>query len=298
MGRRGLLRASALLPLPWSARTLQAKSRLAAVATFSILRDLTAHIAGDAAHVNVLVGANGDTHSYQPKLSDGSLVAQAALLVSNGLGFEEWLPRILSTVSFAGGHVVASQGIVPLRRSGAAAGIVDPHAWNDVANARRYARNIAIGLKTIDPGNAVAYRERARGLDAKLAALDAWVRAEIARVPVTRRRVITTHDAFGYFARAYGVEFLSVRGVNPTRDPDAREVAALITLARREKIKALFVENLGSTQFMRQIAQETGCMIGGELYPDALSGPEGPAASYEALMRHNVTTLVTGMLKN
>ncbi len=271
------------------------------VATFSILRDLVSSVAGAGARAAALVGPGGDTHSYQSKLSDGALVAKAALLISNGLGFEEWLPAVLRAVQFGGRHVVASDGITPLMRRpspGAPATIADPHCWHDVANARRYAANIAAGLQSVDSDDATTCGSRAKAFDERLAVLDGWVREQIATVPPAKRRVITNHDAFGYFARAYGVEFLSVEGINPQHDPAAGEMAELIALARRDKIRALFIENSGSTAFVRQLAQDTGGFVGEMLYPDSLSAPDGPAANYEALMRHNVSALVAGMLRN
>lgn len=301
LGRRSLLGAACLPAIPAASRTLLARSRIELVATFSILRDLAATIAGEEAEVAALVGNDGDTHSYQSKPADVQCVTRATLLVSNGLGFEPWLPRILGAARFAGRHVVASDGIVPLMfaaHAGAADRVTDPHCWHDVANTRRYVANIASGLAAVDAANASVYRERANTFDRRLATLDAWVREQIARVPRDKRRVITGHDAFGYFAKAYGVEFLGVRGVNPEHEPSAQEIAALITLVRKQRIKALFFENLGSPALIEQIARDSGGVVGRELYPDALSSSAGPASSYEALMRHNVSALVAGMLGN
>jgi zinc/manganese transport system substrate-binding protein len=301
IGRRALVGAGVLASLPWRARCVLAHGRGETVATFSILQDLTATIAGEGMSVRALVGANADAHSYQSRLSDGQVVEQAALLVSNGLGFEEWLPRLLSAVHFSGRHVVASAGIAPLMRAprpGAEATVADPHCWHDVANARRYVVNIAAGLEAVAPANAAAHRARAAAFDGRLAALDGWIRDQIARVPSDKRKVIISHDAFGYFARAYGVEFLAVRGINPERDPAARDIADLITLARRERIKALFVENLGNSVFVSQIARDLDGYVGEKLFADSLSSPDGPVPTYEALMRHNVSALVAGMLRN
>jgi zinc/manganese transport system substrate-binding protein len=293
--------AGVLASLPWRARSVLARGRGTIVATFSILQDLTANVADERMNVSALVGANADAHSYQSRLSDGQVVEQAALLVSNGLGFEEWLPRLLGAVHFTGRHVVASDGIAPLMRAprpGAAATVADPHCWQDVANARRYVVNIAAGLEAVDPANAAAHRARAASFDARLASLDGWIRGQIAQVPAQKRRVIISHDAFGYFARAYGIEFLAVRGINPERDPAARDIADLIVLARRERIKALFVENLGNSVFIKQVARDLDGYVGETLFVDSLSAPDGPVPTYEALMRHNVSALVAGMLTN
>jgi zinc/manganese transport system substrate-binding protein len=301
LGRRRLLGTACLPLLTMGGRAARALSRPEVVATFSVLRDLAATIAGGEADVAALVGNDGDTHSYQSRPVDVQRLSRASLLVSNGLGFEQWLPRILGAGHFAGRQVVASEGVVPLVHAtspGAADRMLDPHCWHDVANARRYVANITAGLEAVDAANTPAYRDRAGAVDARLAALDAWVRAEIARVPPDKRRVITGHDAFGYFAHAYGVEFLAVRGMNAEQEPSARDVAALITLVRKQKTRALFFENLGSPVLIEQIARDSGGVVGPALYPDALSPPSGPAATYEAMMRHNVSALVAGMLQN
>ncbi len=287
--------------IPGGSRASLAHGPLEVVVTFSILRDLTATIAAGVAEVTSLVGDDGDTHSYQSKPADVQCVSRAKLLISNGMGFERWLPRLLGAAQFSGRHVSASEGIAPhifATGLGAAGQIPDPHCWHDVANARRYVANIALGLEAVDAANASGHRERAQLFDRRLAALDVWVRQQIGQVPRNKRRVITNHDAFGYFGRAYDVEFLAVRGMNPEHEPSAREIAALITLVRKQKIKALFFENLGSPALVEQIARDSGGMVGQELYPDALSSPAGPAASYEALMRHNVSALVAGMREN
>lgn len=245
-----------------------------------------------------MVGRNADAHSYQPTPLDARRLAQSDLLVSNGLEFEPWLARLAAAAPFKGRHVMAADGIAPIKRTTGGAGALDPHCWQDVGLARRYVANIAEGLAQVDVANAVIYRERATEVDRRLGALDAWVRTEIGRVPPDRRRVITNHDAFGYFARAYGVEFLAARGINPDRDPTPQEIAHLIRLVRSHKVNALFIENLGNRAFIDQIAQEAGGVVGPPLYSDALSPAEGPAPTYEALVRHNVTALVGGMLRN
>ena len=277
----------------------QARQRTA-VATFSILQDLLHSICRDHWTVHGLVGRDGDIHAYHPTPRDAGQLAQAELLVSNGLGLEMWLARLSAAAGFKGLRVVASDGTKPLVRAGAggAPAMVDPHCWQDVALVRRYVSNIAKGLVALDAVNADFYRERASELDHQFAALDVWIRDEIARVPPHKRRVITSHDAFGYFAQAYGVEFLSARGINPDRDPTPDEIARLIAVVRSHKVNALFIENLGNRAFIDQIARDAGGFVGESLYADSLSRLDGPAATYEALMRHNVTALVRGMLRN
>ena len=171
----------------------------------------------------------------------------------------------------------------------------DPHCWQDVSCARRYVANIAAGLAAADPANAALYRARAAAYDTRLAALDGWIRREIATVPEDRRKAITGHNAFHYFARAYGVQFESPRGYNTDSEPSARDLAALIRQVREHKIKALFIENMTNPVLVDEIARDAGATVGPRLYSDALSKPGGPAATYEAMMHHNVEALVAGM---
>jgi len=299
-GRRTLLAtatAAALSTLP--PRRARAEAQPQFVATFSILADLMHEVTGTRAKVAMLVGPDADTHSYQGKPHDAEVVARAPLLVSNGLGFEAWLPRLAAAGKFAGRHVVASDGITPLLwPPNGPGGVPDPHCWQDVGNVRRYVANILSGLIEVDVANSDFYRDRVASYDERLAELDTWIRSKIARVPTGKRRVITDHAAFGYFAHAYGVEFLNARGIGSENAPAAREMAALISLVRTHKTRALFVETLTDPRMIEQVARDSGGFVGDTLYGDALSPPEGPAASYEALMRHNVGALVTGMEKN
>ena len=265
-----------------------ADTRLKVVATFSILGDLTAEVGGEQIDLAMLVGPDTDAHAYQPKPADARALAAAKALVRNGLGFEGWIDRLAETASFKGRQIMASAGV-----QGS-----DPHCWQDVACARRYVANIVTGLAESDPANAAPYRARAAAYDGRLAALDAWIRSEIGRVPADRRKAITSHDSFGYFASAYGVTFHAARGLTTESEPSARAVAQLIRQVREQKIKALFLENMTNPMLVNQIARDSGATIGPPLYTDALSKAGGPAASYEAMMRYNVAALVAGMLKN
>ena len=164
---------------------------------------------------------------------------------------------------------------------------------------RRYVGNIVEGLAAADAANAAFYRERGQAYDKRLA--DARPMDQGARSPRCRRpsgAPSPRHDSFRYFTAAYGVQFFAPRGFTTESEPSAKDVAALIRLVREQKIKALFVENMTNPGLVDQIARESGAVVGPRLYSDALSGPSGPAPTYEAMMRHNVTALVAGMLKN
>ena len=303
MLRRAFLLTPALFAVSLPA---SAQAPIKAVATFSILGDLLAEVAGDKVELSVVVGPDIDAHAYQPRPTDARALAEAKVLVSNGLGFEGWIDRLAKAAPFKGKAIVATAGVATLK-AGADHGHShghshgqgpDPHCWQDVQRVRTYVANIAKGLAEADPPNAASYRERAQAFDRRLVDLDAWVKAEIARVPADKRRAITGHDSFRYFSSAYGVKFQSPRGYNTSSEPSARDVAALIREVREHRIKALFVENMTNPGLIDQIARESGAVVGPRLYTDALSGPDGPAPTYEKMMRHNVTALVAGMLKN
>jgi zinc/manganese transport system substrate-binding protein len=266
-----------------------ADTSLKAVATFSILGDFVREVGGETVEVVTLVGPDADAHTYQPRPIDARTLAGAQLLVSNGLGFEGWIDRLAEAAGFKGRRIVASAGAAPN---------ADPHCWQDVSCARRYVANIADGLAAADAANAPAYRARARQYDQRLAALDAWIRREIASVPVDRRQAITGHASFRYFARAYAVRFDAPRGYSTDSEPTARDVANLIRQVREQKTKALFIENMTNPALVSEIARDSGAVVGPRLYSDALSKPGGPAPNYEAMMRHNVSALVAGMQKN
>lgn len=266
-----------------------ADTRLKAVATFSILGDFVREVGGETVDVVTLVGPDADAHTYQPKPTDARILSKAQVLVSNGLGFEGWIDRLAEAAGFKGRRIVASAG---------ASTDPDPHCWQDVACARRYVANIANGLAAADAANAAAYRARAEHYDQRLAALDAWIRREIGSVPAERRRAITGHSSFRYFARAYSVRFDAPRGYNTHSEPTARDVANLIRQVREQKTKALFIENMTNPALVAEIARDSGAVVGPPLYSDALSKSDGPAPTYEAMMRHNVAALVEGMKKN
>ncbi len=265
--------------------------RLKVVATFSILGDLTARVGGGAIDLTVLVGPDGDAHTYEPTPDDQRAVAAAAVLIANGLGFEPWLGRLEEAAGFQGVAVAATAGIVPLTAPGQA--YPDPHAFQDLANGAVYVANILQALTAADPAHAAQYRENARRFTGEILDLHREIAGEIAAVPPANRRILTSHDAFQYFARAYGIQFLAIQGVNTESEPSAADLGRLSDQVKRLGVKAIFLENMSNPALARTISGETGVPVGGELYADALSGPDGPAADYLALFRSNVATLLT-----
>lgn len=299
--RRRSLLGAALAPVAFPFARAAAQTGPRAIATFSILRDLVQSIAGGGWQVDSLIGPDGDAHVYRATPADAIRLQRAGLLVSNGLGFETWLPRAAAAAPFQGRHVVASAGIDPLMRAAsghAKSRTPDPHCWHDVTLARRYATNIAQALIEVDPAGQSDYRRRVRELDDALGTLDTWVREQVTRVPPPKRRVVCSHDAFGYFARAYGVEVITLQGGDHDHAPSARELARLATRVRDQQVKALFYVKHHNRAVIDQLARETGGTVAGALYSDTLSTANGPAASYEAMIRYNVGVLAAGMLSN
>jgi zinc/manganese transport system substrate-binding protein len=288
---------------PALAAPQSAEKKIKAVATISILDDLVRNVGGDRVDVATLVGPNGDAHVFSPTPTDAKTVASAAIVIVNGLGLEGWMTRLIQASGGKAPTIVATKGITPRRMSNqnpadegnAARRKIDPHAWQSVANAKIYVANIRDGLDAVDPAGKAAYDENAAAYLAKLDTLDAEVRAAIARIPPARRRVITTHDAFGYFGDAYGIDFVAPEGVSTEAEPSARDVANIIAQIRKENIPAVFLENVANPRLMDQIARETGATIGGTLYSDALSPPGGAAPTYIDMIRHNVQALTKAL---
>ncbi len=271
---------------------------LPVVASFSILGDMVRQIGGEDVAVTVLVGPDSDSHVYEPSPSDTRRVAAARLFVVNGLGLEGWIPRLVDSAGFKGKVVTATDGVTPLQLAEAGKTAPDPHAWQDLADGRIYVRNIAAALEAADPEHAAAYAQRAVTYDAELAVLNDWVKAQIGSVPPERRKIVTTHDAFQYFGRAYGVAFEAPVGMNEDSEPDARAVAGLIRQIRQEHIRALFIENMTDPRLLDQLARETGTKPAGALLADALSKPGEGGETYAALFRRNVPAMVAAMMGN
>jgi zinc/manganese transport system substrate-binding protein len=275
--------------LPFS--VAHAQEPLNVVASFSIIGDFVRNVGGDRISVTTLVGPNGDVHVYTPAPADARKIADAKLLVVNGLGLEGWLPRLVQSSGSRAVIVTATDGIQPLRIDQAA----DPHAWQSVVDARIYVANIRDALVTADPADAAAFRANAAGYLAKLDALDREVRSSVAQIPPERRKVISTHNAFGYFAAAYGIEFIAPLGVSTESEASARDLAGIITQIRTQKIPAVFLENISDVRLIRRISAETGARVGGTLFSDSLSDEKGDAPTYIELVRHNIKALTSAL---
>ena len=280
--------------------SLAAEAPLRVVVSFSILEDIVGEVGGSDVTVTSMIGRDANEHIFEPSPDQVRLLTHAQLFVVNGLGLEGWLTRLIQSARYRGPVVVATEGIVPITttEAGETAPSPDPHAWQDPRNAVVYAENIVRALAGTDPGHAAAYQLRLGHYRAELEVLDQRLREKLGGIPTEKRRVITTHDAFAYYGRAYGITFLAPEGLTTESEPSAKTVAALIRQIRREGIKALFLENISDPRLMQEISRETGASLGPPLYSDALSAAEGTAPTYIRMIEYNTAALKEGMLKN
>jgi zinc/manganese transport system substrate-binding protein len=302
MPRRFLLASATALTLLGSQAF--AADKLPVTASFSILGDLVRVVGGDRVAVTTLVGPNEDAHVFEAKPTDAKTLLESKLVVTNGLGFEPWAAKLIKSAGYKGETVAATKGVKPRHmeeekgHAGYAHEETDPHAWQNPGNVVLYVRNIAAGLAKVDAAGAAIYQANAEAYVKELQALDGWTKEQIATIPADKRKVITSHDAFGYFAAQYGVKFLAPQGVNTEAEPSAKQVAQLIKQIQREKIRAVFVENMSAPKLIAQLSKDAGATLGASLYADALSTADQPGATYLKMMRHNVTQLVAGMKLN
>ncbi len=280
-----------LLCLPVS---LSAAEKARVVTTFSILADITREIGGDDIQLTNLVGADADAHVFEPAPAQVRAVLEADLVIANGLGFEPWLERLLANGEARGTRIDASKGVVPITVLEDDQRLVDPHAWQSLGNAEIYARNITQALVQLVPARAAAFEARRDAWLGRLGALRQSIAPRLMALPPERRRVLTSHDAFGYFAQEWRLQFLAAQGVSDAAEPSAAEVAGLIRQLRAEGVRAIFVENIRDARLVKQIAEEAGARVGGTLYSDALAA-EGPASTYLGMYRQNVERLLQAL---
>lgn len=266
-----------------------------AVASFTVIADMVQNVGGERVHVTSLIGPNGDPHVYEPTPADAQALKKADVAFVSGLHLEGWMDRLIKASGYKGEPVVLSTGIKTRSMEEDGQRITDPHAWNSAANAQIYVRNIVAALQKVDPQGANAYQANGERYSAQLKALDSYARAQIQNIPASQRKVLTSHDAFGYFGDAYGVTFLSPLGFSTESEASAADVGKLIRQIKAEHVSAYFFENSGDPRLVKQIADASGAKPGGELYVEALSPADGPAASYVQMFRYNVDAMVKAM---
>lgn len=282
--RRALLWLALALPLAAQAEPVKV------LTSFSILGDMTRQIGGEHIQLTTVVGPDSDAHTYETTPADGRNVQQADLIVENGLQFEPWLDRLIASTETHAKKVVASEGVLPRTLEEDGQTIPDPHAWNSLANARIYAANILRGLDQVDPAHAADYQRNHDAYVAKIDDLLKLAKQTFGSLPPGNRRIVTSHDAFGYLGQAYGIQFIAPQGISTEREATAADVAGLVRQVREQHIKAVFMENISDARLLKQVASESGARIGGTLYSDALTA-EGPASTYLGFYRANIETL-------
>lgn len=265
------------------------------VASFSVLGDIVKEVGGEHVKVKSLVGPDGDPHSFEPTPQDSQALSKADVVFVSGLGLEGWMDRLISASEYKGKVIVASQGITTRSMEEDGKTITDPHAWNSMQNGVIYANNVMNALIVADPQDADYFRQRGAAYVSQLQKLDKWAETRFAAVPVAKRKVLTSHDAFGYFGQRYGVSFMSPVGFSTESEASASDVAGLITQLKKEHIRNYFIENQTDPRLVKQIASATGAQPGGELYPEALTKKGGAAETYVAAFKHNVNAMLSSM---
>jgi len=288
---------AAVFALSSMAGLAQAKP-IEAVASFTVIADMVHNVGGDHVHVTSLIGPNGDPHAYEPTPNDAKALKGADLVFVSGLHLEGWLDRLIKASGYQGQPVVLSNGIKTRSMEEDGKQITDPHAWNSAANGVVYVRNIISALQKADPANASDYQAKGEQYIKQLEQLDAYARAQVQAIPADKRKVLTSHDAFGYFGDAYGVTFLSPLGFSTETEASAADVGALIRQIKQEHVSTYFFENSSDPRLVKQIADASGAQPGGELYVESLSPADGPAPTYAQMFRYNVDKLTTAMKGN
>ncbi|POA49759.1 metal ABC transporter substrate-binding protein [Pseudomonas sp. MPR-ANC1] len=271
-----------------------AAEKLPVVTSFSILADMVHHVGGEHIQITNLVGRDADAHTYEPTPDDAKALLKAKLIFKNGLGFEPWLDRLVTSTETKAVIISASHGVIPRSLDEDGETVPDPHAWHNLANAELYIANITKALITADPANKADYERNSQSYLKQIYALLAEAKAKLGSLPPGNRKIVTSHDAFGYLGQAYGIDFMAPQGLSTEREPSAAEVAALITQIRQANVKAVFMENIKDARLLKQIADESGAHIGGTLYSDALAA-SGPASTFTGLFEYNLNTLYNAL---
>lgn len=274
------------------------------VAANTILADLVSEVGGDAVEVVCLARSGADLHDFEPQASDVRKLADADIVVLNGLGLEPWIGKLVQNSGFRGPVVEACEGIDVITAAhdahAHAAGhphdhAADPHAWHEPASVRIYVRNIRTALSAAAPESAKVFAAGEARFLGELERIDAWAREEFAAIPPQNRRIVTSHDALAYLGRAYGIEVVSVTGISADAEPSAKRVAEVIGLIRASGVRAIFFDPADNRAIMRSIAAETGVRLGGGLYTDGLGAPGSGADTYLGMLEQNLRRILDSL---
>lgn len=280
---------SDMVPTSASARTLQV------VASFSVLADVVQQVGGRHVRVRSLVAPDGDPHQYEPSPADAKDLNNADVTFISGEGLEHWFEKLANASGYRGTPVIVSTGIELRERTRKGEISDDPHVWNSPLNVMVWVSNIEKALSAADPADADDFKTYAERYTAELHELDTYAHAHIDLIPPQQRQILTSHDAFGYLGRDYGITFLSPLGLSTETEASAGTVARLIDQVKAEHIRVYFIQNSNDPRLVQQIASATGAKPGGKLYAEALSPPNGPASTYTQMFRHNIDALVDAM---
>jgi zinc/manganese transport system substrate-binding protein len=290
---------SVALPLLMAASALPAHAEtLKVVASFTVLADVVSNVGGEHVSVSSLVGPNGDPHEFEPSPTDAKKLKAADIAFVSGEGLEGWMDRLITASGYKGKPVTVSEGINTRTMEEDGKTVTDPHVWNSPVNVKVWVANIEKALAAADPADAKAFEANAKAYTAKLDALNAYAHSKLDAIPESERKILTSHDAFGYLGREYKVEFLSPLGLSTETEASASDVAKLIDQIKAEHIKTYFFENSNDPRLVKQIAKATGAKSGGELYVEALSKKNEPAPTYEKMFRYNIDQLAAAMKKS
>jgi zinc/manganese transport system substrate-binding protein len=297
ISRRLLLSAAlpvlmVLSAVPASAETLKV------VASFTVLADVVRQIGGDHVKVTSLVGPNGDPHEFEPSPADAKALNAAKVTFVSGEGLEGWMDRLITASGYKGKPITVSEGINTRTMEEDGKTVTDPHVWNSPVNVKIWVANIEKALSAADPADAAAFKANAEKYTKKLDELDAYAHSKFDKIADNSRKVLTSHDAFGYFGREYNVSFLAPLGLSTESEASAADVAKLIEQIKQERVKTYFFENSNDPRLVKQVATATGAKPGGELYVESLSDTKGPAPTYEKMFRYNVDQLSAAMAKS
>jgi zinc/manganese transport system substrate-binding protein len=271
---------------------------LPVVASFTVLADVVKQVGGDHVKVSSLVGPDGDPHEFEPSPADAKKLNAAKVVFVSGEGLEGWMDRLISASGYKGSPVVASDGVNTRTMVDDGKTITDPHVWNSPVNVKIWVANIEKALAAADPADAADFKANAAKYTQTLSDLDAYAHSKFDAIADDRRKVLTSHDAFGYFGREYKVSFLSPLGFSTETEASAAAVSKLIEQIKAEHVKTYFFENSNDPRLVKQVAKATGATPGGELYVEALSKANGPASTYVKMFRYNVDQLSSAMEKS
>jgi len=260
------------------------------IATISIIGDVVKNVAGDKVNLVTLVGPDGDAHEYEPVPQDSVNLSKADLIFENGLHLEHWLDKLYEASGSKAARIVVSEGVIP-RVFENNSQETDPHAWQDVNSVILYTQNITKALDAFDPANKAIYDQNAANYIKQLQDLNQWVKKQVATIPQEDRKLVTNHDALGYFARGYGFQIIGAvipSATTEAADPSAKQTVELINIIEANHVHAVFSENITSPKLAQMLSQEAGVKVAPDLYTDALGAPGTDGDTYIKMIHYNV----------